>query len=460
MVHQPTGSDSPVPPFDEDAIQQAVQQAVQQALQAAAPPQQSAAPALQPGMEEAIQQAVQQAMQAAAPTAQPAAPVVQPAVPVMEPPAPLEQPAMKPAAQAVVAPAKPIAVLAGQSMTHGEDSLKQKWAGMPMLSSLGVAVAIHALIALAVGGYVVYEGIVPVPFFESDFDVNTQMDSAVEDVPVLIESEPLPEFQSAVVETVQEPGGGESGPDMSDLITVSSVNTSPSFSMPTTVGTPGLLVGSLTGGAGSGSGKGRGVGMGTFFGQKVSGNLAVILDISGSIDAEIFKKVDMELENNFQYAKKIGVAGSTFTDDNVKGGKLIPFEDSDFWGKGKSRADFQAVARGGNGYTYEHPKEGGTAENRARRKDGTPFYLQSHGKALELLLNSRDCPEVIYVISDFMDTVNNNYMKKIQDLALQTKVKIIFWSPFESWRAGRGRAENEYKALAEATGGEVKIGGL
>jgi hypothetical protein len=141
---------------------------------------------------------------------------------------------------------------------------------LSMISSMGIAIAIHVIIALAVGSYVVFEGIVPVPFFESDF-VDTNQTSMIEEVPTLIEEEPLPAVASTQVETVVEEVGGADAPDMSDLITVTSATSTPSFSMPTTAGNPGLLTGSLLGGSGSGTGTGVGKGkvkLGSLFGSR------------------------------------------------------------------------------------------------------------------------------------------------------------------------------------------------
>jgi hypothetical protein len=141
---------------------------------------------------------------------------------------------------------------------------------LSMLSSMGIAIAIHVLIALAVGSYVVFEGIVPMPFFESDFVDNSSQAAMIEEAPTIIEEDPLPEVQTTEVETVvEESGGSDAGPDMSDLITVTSATTSPSFSIPTTAGNPGLLTGSLLKGSGSGSGSGPGKGSGilTAFGR-------------------------------------------------------------------------------------------------------------------------------------------------------------------------------------------------
>jgi hypothetical protein len=127
-----------------------------------------------------------------------------------------------------------------------------------------------------VGSYVVYEGIVPVPFFESDF-VDTTQSALIDEVPTIIEDEPLPQVETAEVQTVEE-AGGSAAPDMSDLITVTTATTSPAFSMPTTAGTPGVLKGSLLGGSGGGSGGGIGKGkvkLGSLFGSRGLGGSAL-----------------------------------------------------------------------------------------------------------------------------------------------------------------------------------------
>lgn len=137
-----------------------------------------------------------------------------------------------------------------------------------MLSSLGIAIIVHLIIALSIGGYVVYEGIDLVPFFQSDFSDSTATESLIEELPTLIEEEPLPQIQSESVQVAQEDGGADA-PDMSDLITVSHSSLAPSFSMPTVAGNPGLISGSFLGGSGSGTGTGVGKGkvkLSSFFG--------------------------------------------------------------------------------------------------------------------------------------------------------------------------------------------------
>jgi hypothetical protein len=147
----------------------------------------------------------------------------------------------------------------------------RNWAGASMLSSMAIAIIIHILIALVIGSYVVFEGIVPVPFFESDYvDTGT---SVIDDTPALVEEEPLPNLPTSNVETVQQvTPGGESAPDMSDLIVVSSAATTAGFTMPTTGGTPGMISSNLFGsGSGSGAGKGSGQGklrLGSIFGSR------------------------------------------------------------------------------------------------------------------------------------------------------------------------------------------------
>ncbi len=143
-----------------------------------------------------------------------------------------------------------------------------------MLSSLGIAIAVHLIIALSIGGYVVYEGIDLVPFFQSDFSDPVATDNLIEEMPTLTEEEPLPQVQAESVQVAQEEGGADA-PDMSDLITVSNSTLAPSFSMPTVAGNPGLIAGSFLGGSGSGTGTGVGKGkvkLSSFFGGKNLGS--------------------------------------------------------------------------------------------------------------------------------------------------------------------------------------------
>jgi hypothetical protein len=201
---------------------------------------------------------------------------------------------------------------------------------MYMFTSMGIAIAIHVLIALAVGSYVVFEGIIPAPFFESDFvDTNSQTE-LIEEVPVLMEEEPLPQAQTTEVQTVEEAGGSSDSPDMSDLITVTTATASPSFSMPTTVGNPGVITGNLLGGSGSGSGTGAGKGKVkmNFFGREMLGdNVLFVIDISGSmifpergldgfekVADEVISTIEQMNENRFNIIGFSKEADSCFDD--------------------------------------------------------------------------------------------------------------------------------------------------
>lgn len=339
-----------------------------------------------------------------------------------------------------------------------------------MLSSMGIAIAIHVLIALAVGSYVVFEGIVPVPYFNSDFVDTTVSSSPIEEMPSLIEEEALPDLASTEVETVQEAGSSEGGPDLSDLLTVTSATISPRFTMPTTVGNPALLAGNLTGGTGSGGdGNGKGVGLRTFLGQQVRGELAVILDTTGSLFTTVFL-VTAEIEENFQSAMKIGIRGAAFYDDKAIGEELIPITDSQQW-KGflKSHADrpgtldklkriYDSLAKYDQGYAYEMaPRSEVKVPNSTRRNKEKPITnYQSLGTPIELLVQSKRKPHTIYVFSDFLDGVDPGYMKELQVLVKRSGTKIIFWNPFDRWKSDL----KHYQEFAEATGGEIKTGGL
>lgn len=178
----------------------------------------------------------------------------------------------------------------------GEKGKKQRRINIPLLSSFGIALFVHLIIILAVGSYVVYEGIVPARFFESNF-VDGNQDSLMEEMPALIEEEPLPQVQSTETEVVQEEGGADA-PDFSDLITVPAPTFTPSFSMPTATGNPGLIQGSLTGGSGTGNGTGIGTGkvkLGSLFGSRGLGGAALqghLYDFKQNNDGDPIGKPD------------------------------------------------------------------------------------------------------------------------------------------------------------------------
>lgn len=135
-----------------------------------------------------------------------------------------------------------------------------------LLSSAGVAILIHVIIAMAIGSYVVFEGIVPAPFFQSppssEFVELTQ-----EEMPSILEEE-LPDMNAEEVDTVESASAAEeSGPDLADIITVADSGLTPSFTMPPTPGTEGMLAGNLMGGVkGEGTGTGK-IKLGSLFGS-------------------------------------------------------------------------------------------------------------------------------------------------------------------------------------------------
>lgn len=154
-------------------------------------------------------------------------------------------------------------------------SIKKKFAMVPLLPSMGVALIVHLILALAIGGYVVFEGVAPTRIFEGDFIDNSGPQSPMDEAPVIIEEVLVPQIQSAAVQMPQMEGGSDA-PDMSDLITVSSVSNTPTFSMPTTAGNPALL-GSITGaGRGTGQGKGHGNFVGSHFGSRTAVDNALV----------------------------------------------------------------------------------------------------------------------------------------------------------------------------------------
>jgi len=177
-----------------------------------------------------------------------------------------------------------------ENQASAENSKNQRTVNVPLLSSFGIALFIHLIIILAVGSYVVYEGIVPVTFFESDYVEGTQ-DALIEDMPDLLDEEPLPQMQATETQVIQEEGGADA-PDFSDVITVPAPTLTPSFSMPTATGNPGLIQGSLLGGSGGGTGTGIGQGrvkLGSLFGSRGLGGSALngqLYDLKQNQDGE------------------------------------------------------------------------------------------------------------------------------------------------------------------------------
>jgi hypothetical protein len=62
-------------------------------------------------------------------------------------------------------------------------------------------------------------------------------------------------------------------------------------------------------------------------------------------------------------------------------------------------------------------------------------------------------PNVIIVFSDFMDGIDEQYMRAVQQLAIQRKVKIVVFHP-QQFKKDR----NAYEAFSKGTGGELREG--
>ncbi|MGB0743951.1 MAG: hypothetical protein ACPGSB_05440, partial [Opitutales bacterium] len=215
------------------------------------------------------------------------------------------------------------------------------------------------------------------------------------------------------------------------------------------------------GGFGAGLSGIREMALTDFLGLEVRGELAVVLDASGSM-LDTISYVIAEMDKNFKSAMKVGVRGATFREEKAIGGKLIPIEESKQWKETLSnnnpairlfiermRQIYNELVKREMGFAYETLISGGNSLSPSGR-------TQSLGKAIELLINDPRRPGTIYVFSDFEDGIDLSYMKRIEILVMRAGVKVVFWNPETEWVQNK----EHYEAFAAATGGEVKSGGL
>ena len=226
----------------------------------------------------------------------------------------------------------------------------------------------------------------------------------------------------------------------------------------TSTGPLGVGEGDLgTGAFGVGSGLGD-AGSGSFFGTTTSGNLAVIFDVTGSMN-EASDRVVSEINRTFKTAHVVCVFGAKFLDEPKK---MLPYESNKNIQQSLRNQSNQSMNQNmlslkncdslemGNAWPRENvanlPME-------ARKKQMQS--LGSLGTAMEMLLNQKRPPGTIFVFSDYKDGADPKYMEKVAALAKRKKVKVVIWFPFSKSEPFRDR--EHYETFVKMVGGELKI---
>ncbi|MEO0452784.1 MAG: hypothetical protein AAFY98_01440 [Verrucomicrobiota bacterium] len=110
------------------------------------------------------------------------------------------------------------------------------WFNTSVLSSFGVAIIIHLLVALSIGSYVIFEGIDIPDLFDGTY-VETSEPFVAQEEELIMEEEPLPMVESADVDVIEvAPMLDQSAPDFRDILTVPVESVAPTFRMPNAQG--------------------------------------------------------------------------------------------------------------------------------------------------------------------------------------------------------------------------------
>ncbi|MDX6765806.1 MAG: hypothetical protein SFU85_03355 [Candidatus Methylacidiphilales bacterium] len=150
-------------------------------------------------------------------------------------------------------------------------------------SALALSVAIHGSILLTVGGYVIYEKIIPrTPFLDTGTTINNGLDETV--LPPVDAIEEAPDSPQVTSDISSSPASGDEGAAAtpSDILVSTAINQQ--FTLPPAIGAPMTNLSVLSNGSGSGQkgqgtgGGGKGVGPGglrvptSLFGSRSGGN--------------------------------------------------------------------------------------------------------------------------------------------------------------------------------------------
>lgn len=236
----------------------------------------------------------------------------------------------------------------------------------------------------------------------------------------------------------------------------------------TSTGPLGIGEGDFGSGAfGTGAGLGEGSG-GSFFGVNTTGQLAVVFDITRSMYGAVPFVIE-EIERSFKTAQVMVVFSGGF--EQIPLTRIIPYKSNDkvqilveinakTARKGAAQSMAQAQRMNRSLFKVQRCDSIESRHKLTRSSKTLAGGFQSLGTAMELLLNQSSHPKTIFVFSDFSDSYDVAYMKKIQSMCRSKKVKVVFWAPFADPSANFRKALPHYKNFARAVDGEVKIEAL
>ncbi len=196
-------------------------------------------------------------------------------------------------------------------------------------------------------------------------------------------------------------------------------------------------------GAGLGQGPqnlGRGA---MFFGQRVTGRLGVVFDVSGSMHPYVPIVVD-EIQRNFRTAMVVCVNSSIFRQTEGEQ-SAIRFREIDH----SKVSIFSTTSEAGR-------------QMKADLEDlPNCWYMEREyntlGHAIEHLIDNR--ATAIFVFTDFNDSFDANYATSLGALASTSRVQLHLHA-LEPFSFFWGAREESLKALAEETGGRFAAGDL
>lgn len=200
------------------------------------------------------------------------------------------------------------------------------------MGAFGLSVLLHVSILLLVGGYVIFEGVVPKQHFAVVDSAGTMSDVEVIE-PEMLDPQ-TPEDPTAALNTNPEvqlntAPAGDSTP--ADLIVSTGVNTM--FSLPPAVGQPSATLGGtgivgVAGGTNTGTAASKGPGVRSFkiFNQSVeAAGLGVLLDVSRTTHNH-FPQALREVQREFSQAPIVLIMGCGLEDRPKNDGvKFLPF---------------------------------------------------------------------------------------------------------------------------------------
>jgi hypothetical protein len=191
-------------------------------------------------------------------------------------------------------------------MAHSHNHTSSNKAGgkksKTALGAFALSVLAHGAVLLAVGGYVIFEGVIPKsPFLSTEGAVEATDSEVLPPLEEPMDSPSLPPSTSEMAVSQPSPASGEA--TSSDILVSTGLNSS--FSLPPAVGlptaNPKLGFGSGTSGSGTGTGGPKGNVVRTLFGSSPTARrIAFLVDYSGSMEGALRTAMEKRLEESLK----------------------------------------------------------------------------------------------------------------------------------------------------------------